>query len=343
MKVFLNSKHHLHHPKGELDGGVFVPPFEKPERVEMILNALQAQGFDRPISSGTPDTNLVNSVHAPDYVNFLESAYSEWVAAGLEGEVMANIFPSRSTHLNRPPKDIVGRTGYYALAVETSITETTLDAALGSAAAALDASQAILDGDTGAFALCRPPGHHASVDQFGGYCFLNNAALAAEKLRQNGAKRVAIVDVDFHHGNGTQSIFYDRDDVFFASLHGHPEDEFPYYLGYADETGAGEGSGYTLNLPFRPGTDYKTWAEGLLHALQEVTKVSAEALVISLGVDTYKDDPISSFKLESDDFFDMGARIAALGLPTVFVMEGGYAVEQIGTNTANTLSGFLNA
>ncbi|MEM7242575.1 MAG: histone deacetylase family protein, partial [Pseudomonadota bacterium] len=159
----------------------------------------------------------------------------------------------------------------------------------------------------------------------------------------NGAKRVAILDVDFHHGNGTQSIFYARDDVFFTSLHGHPEEEFPYYLGYADETGAGSGAGYNLNLPFQPGTHYQTWAEGLLHAMQAVTKVRTEALVISLGVDTYKNDPISSFKFESDDFLDMGAKIAALNLPTVFVMEGGYAVDEIGVNTVNTLRGFLDA
>jgi len=343
MKTFMNSKHHLHYPKGELDGGVFIPPFEKPERVQMILDALSDQGFSAPIEAGEIDLDFVKSIHSPDYVAFLQSAYSDWIAAGLQGEVMANIFPSRSTHLDRPPKDIVGRTGYYALAVETSITETTWSAVLGSAAAALDATNSAIAGERAAFALCRPPGHHATADQFGGYCFLNNAALAAEQFLQSGAKRVAVLDVDFHHGNGTQSIFYRRDDVFFCSLHGHPEDEFPYYLGYADETGAGAGEGDNLNIRIRPGTVYQTWANGLLHAAKHLTKFATEALFVSLGFDTYKNDPISSFKLESDDFFNIGAKIAALNIPTVFVMEGGYAVAEIGTNTVNTLTGFLNA
>ncbi|MEM7242601.1 MAG: histone deacetylase family protein, partial [Pseudomonadota bacterium] len=231
MKVFLNKYHHLHHPKAELDGGVFVPPYEKPSRVDMILRALEDAGFPTPIAAGKAEAALIEKVHSKDYLNFLKTAHSDWQAAGLQGEVMANIFPSRSTHLHRPPKDIVGRAGYYALAVETSITETTWTAALGSAATAIDAANAVIAGERATFALCRPPGHHATADQFGGYCFLNNAALAAEAFLDNGAKRVAILDVDFHHGNGTQSIFYARDDVFFTSLHGHPEEEFPYYLG----------------------------------------------------------------------------------------------------------------
>ncbi len=342
MKTILNTQHHLHQPKGELDGGVFVPPYEKPQRVEYIMDALEQQKFDATIPAGKADMELIRAVHDLDYITFLETAFSEWEADGQAGEVIANIFPSRSTHLNRPPKDIVGKVGYYTLAIETSITKTTWDAALGSAATAQDASQLVANGEDCAFALCRPPGHHASKNQFGGYCFINNAAVAAETLQRSGAARVAILDVDFHHGNGTQAIYYDREDVFFASLHGHPEDEFPYYLGYADEIGAGPGEGSNLNLPFRPGTSYAVWAEGLDQAKDKIAAFGADALVVSLGVDTFKNDPISSFKLESEDFLDMGKRLAGLKLPTVFVMEGGYAVEEIGTNTVNCLMGFEN-
>jgi acetoin utilization deacetylase AcuC-like enzyme len=178
---------------------------------------------------------------------------------------------------------------------------------------------------------------------FGGYCFLNNAAVAAEMFRLDGAARVAVLDVDFHHGNGTQHIFWRRGDVLFASLHGHPEDAYPYFAGYAEETGAGGGEGATANYPMRPGTGYREWSAALDDALGRVRRFGAEALVVSLGVDAFRLDPISFFRLESDDFADCGRRIARLGLPTVFLMEGGYAIEAVGINVVNVLEGFLGA
>ena len=196
------------------------------------------------------------------------------------------------------------------------------------------------EGARAAFSLSRPPGHHAGADFFGGYCFLNNAALAAQHLRDAGMDRVAVLDVDYHHGNGTQAIFYDRPDVFFASLHGDPRTEYPFFLGYADETGAGKGDGANLNLPLPRGTDYAHWSDALEVALAAIERFGADALVVSLGVDTFAGDPISGFQLQSTDYLRMGERLQQMGLPTVLVFEGGYAVEEVGINAVNVLQAF---
>ncbi|MFQ5985665.1 MAG: histone deacetylase family protein, partial [Alphaproteobacteria bacterium] len=189
-------------------------------------------------------------------------------------------------------------------------------------------------------AVSRPPGHHAAPDLYAGYCFLNNAAIAAQAVRDGGAERVAVLDVDYHHGNGTQMIFYDRADVLFVSLHGHPKQEYPYFLGYEDETGQGAGQGFNANYPMRWGTAWDAYAEALDSGLQRIGDFGPEVLVVSLGVDTFEKDPISHFKLKSEDYLELGRRIARLGLPTLFVMEGGYAVEEIGVNVVNVLTGF---
>ncbi len=281
-------------------------------------------------------------VHSSDYVDFLSTCWAEWTAAGHRGEAIPMIWPSRAMPAARPPRDVVGRLGYYALAAETSVTEGTYDAARAAANVALTAQAAVQGGQSAAFALCRPPGHHAATDMFGGYCFLNNAAIAAQAFRDAGTAKVAVLDVDFHHGNGTQEIFYDRSDVFCASLHGAPEDTFPYFLGAASETGIGDGEGYNANYPLPPGTAYDRWREALDDALGRIRTFSPEALVVSLGVDTFEADPISTFRLTRDDFLDYGGRIRRLHLPTVFVMEGGYALDDIGRNVANVLEGFEN-
>jgi acetoin utilization deacetylase AcuC-like enzyme len=240
----------------------------------------------------------------------------------------------------RRPESITGRLGYYAMAAETSISAGTWEAARASADVALTAAARLLAGERGAFALCRPPGHHAGRDLYGGYCFLNNAAAAAQFLRDHGVARVAILDVDFHHGNGTQDIFYDRADVLYCSLHGDPRDAFPYFSGYAEETGSGAGIGFNLNLPLPRGTAYGPWRAALDTALERIRGFAPGALVVSLGVDTFERDPISFFKLQAADFTSYGRLIGSLGLPTVFVLEGGYAVEEIGVNAVNVLEGF---
>jgi len=241
---------------------------------------------------------------------------------------------------NVPPRDIDGRVGYYCLAGETAISEGTWEAAQAASDVALTAQRLVAAGAPAAFALTRPPGHHAARDMYGGYCFLNNAAIAAQAFLDGGAARVAILDVDFHHGNGTQEIFYRRADILFLSLHGDPLDAFPYYLGGADETGAGPGEDCNVNYPLPPGTAWEPWAEALEDACRRIAAYAPEALVVSLGVDTFKADPISFFRLESADFLRLGARLARLRLPTLFVMEGGYAVAEVGLNTVNVLEGF---
>ncbi|GGX60931.1 histone deacetylase family protein [Saccharospirillum salsuginis] len=339
MKTYYSPKHRLRQPKAELHDGQWVPSFESPERMDHILEALKARGLDEPLEPGGYGMDPVLAVHDADYIEFLASVWERWVAKGHQGDAVPNIWPARTLRDIRP-QAIEAQLGYYALASDTTLTEGTWQAALAAKDVTLAATEAVLAGDSSAFALCRPPGHHASSSQFGGYCFLNNAVIAAQYARDHGKQRVAVLDVDFHHGNGTQEIFYRRNDVFTTSLHGDPEHAFPFFLGRADETGAGAGEGFNLNLPLPNGTTYRAWADALETALTAIEDFGAELLVVSLGVDTFENDPISLFKLTSDDFSDYGKRLGRLGLPTVFVMEGGYAVAEIGTNTVNVLAGF---
>ncbi|TVQ56294.1 MAG: histone deacetylase family protein [Rhodobacteraceae bacterium] len=343
MRTVHSDRHLLRANRTELNQGRLVPPFEKPERVAHILARLAERGFpavEPPVEHGL---DMVARVHAPDYLHFLETVWPRWTAAGYAGEAIPTVWPSRRMTRKGPPEEIDGAIGWYALCGETSISGGTWEAARAAADVALTAADLVAGGERAAFALCRPPGHHAAQDMFGGYCFLNNAAIAAERLRDRGAATVAVLDVDFHHGNGTQAIFWERADVPFLSLHGDPRFEFPYFLGGADEIGAGKGEGRNVNYPLPPGTGFEAWAAALEDACARIKAFGAEALVVSLGVDTFAGDPISSFKLASPDFLTYGARIARLGLPTLFVMEGGYAVAEIGVNTVNVLEGFQGA
>lgn len=343
MKVVYSNEHLKRASRTELFGGQLVPPFECPERMEYILDRLKSQGFGTLVDPHDVALDAVHAIHDAGYLSFLDTAWDEWQAEGFEGEAIATAWPSRSMPSPHIPTFIEGRLGYYCLAAETSISAGTKEAAWASARVALSGADHVLGGQRGVFSLCRPPGHHASRDQFGGYCFVNNAAAAAQHMRLNGCAKVAVLDVDFHHGNGTQAIFYDRDDVLFLSLHGDPMAAFPYFLGHADEKGAGAGEGFNVNYPMPEGTPYDKWREALDDALGRIKAFGADSLIISLGVDTFERDPISFFKLKSADFIDMGARIASTNLPTLFVMEGGYAVEEIGINTVNVLSGFGEA
>lgn len=340
MKVILSEDHRQHFPSGELYGGELVRPFECPERWDYVVDGLKSIGLDAFQAPGPFDRDLALKVHTEDFVDFLETAWSQWSAEGFKGDAIATVIPARRMQ-QRLPDHIDGKLGYYSMAIETAITSGTWHAASVSAAIAHTAAENVMTGDAAAFALCRPPGHHAARDLYGGYCFLNNAAIATQHFLEKGSQRVAILDVDFHHGNGTQDIFYDRSDVLFVSLHGHPKDAFPHFLGYEDELGEGAGSGFNCNYPLPPGTTYPVWLCALSDGLKKIEKFNPDQLVVSLGVDTFENDPISFFKLKTDDYIDYGARIAGLAKPTLFVMEGGYAVEEIGINTANVLKGFL--
>ncbi|NND92147.1 MAG: histone deacetylase family protein [Granulosicoccus sp.] len=344
MRTIASTDHALHFPKGELSGGEFVRPFECPERWEYIVRALTDSGFSAPEAPAALDMTSVAKIHGDDYLRFLAQAWSLWEADGFSGEAIPTVFPARRMR-QREPDHIDAKLGYFAMALETAITPGTWQAVQSSAACAQTAARLLGPSDSSAFALCRPPGHHAGIDLYGGYCFINNAALAAQELLDAGASRVAILDVDFHHGNGTQDIFYLRDEVLFLSLHGDPQRAFPNFLGYADETGHGAGEGFNANYPMPEGTGYAVWADALSHALRRITHYTPDALIVSLGVDTFERDPISFFKLRCDDFTDYGRTIGrqTASIPTLFVMEGGYAVEEIGINTRNVLSGFLGA
>lgn len=339
METIFTERHRLRNAKTELYGGQLVEPFERPSRAEYIIGRVREVGLGPVAPPEDFGMEPILAVHDADFVAFLQVAWEDWVEAGFAGEAIATSWPARrmSAHI---PAHVDGRLGYYALAAETSISEGTWEAALASAQVALTGAERLSGGAKSVFSLCRPPGHHAALDMFGGYCFLNNAAIAAQHLRDRGAARVAILDVDFHHGNGTQDIFYHRDDVLFLSLHGDPMQAFPHFLGHADEVGSGAGAGFTVNYPMPPGTGFEVWRTALTQALGRVAEFRPDALVVSLGVDTFENDPISFFKLTSDDFTTYGRDIAGLGLPTLFVMEGGYDIAEIGVNTVNVLEGF---
>ncbi len=342
MKITYSDDHRQHFAQGEIYGGEFVTPFERPSRIEYVLRELKRRQMKDIVAPDKLDMRPVRKIHDRGFLEFLEGAWNEWIKAGFRGEVLPTVFPVPGL-FKKKPRFIDGKIGFYAISTETAITAGTWAAAMSSAAVALKAQNIVSSGERAAFALCRPPGHHAHHNAYGGYCFMNNAAIAAQGFLDSGAKRVAILDVDFHHGNGTQDIFYDRNDVLFCSLHGAPEDAFPHFSGYKDEKGRGAGEGFNFNYPMPPGTKYEVWNAALKNACSKIKSYKPDALVISLGVDTFKDDPISFFKLTSQDFKTYGAVIAKLKLPTLFVMEGGYAIEAIGINTVNVLEGFEDA
>jgi len=338
MLTVFSEKHALRDAKTELYGGQLVPPFECPVRAEYVLDRLNSVKLGEVIAPDEFGLDPITRIHDREFLGFLEQCWKDWTDLGHKGEAIPFIWPARGMQ-QRIPNHIEGRMGYYSMSGETSISNGTWEAAKSSVNVALTAQAAVSNGASEAFALCRPPGHHAAVDMYGGYCFINNAAVASQAFIDQGASRVAILDVDFHHGNGTQAIFYNRSDVMFLSLHGNPKDAFPHFLGYDDETGAGDGEGFNFNYPMDPGTNFKTWASALDDACKQITNYGPDALVISLGVDTFEHDPISFFKLTNDDFKRYGTTIGRLRLPTLFIMEGGYAVEDIGLNTVNVLQG----
>ncbi len=344
MLVFHNPEHHLHAGRREMFRGRLVPCHETPERLEHVLAELRARAIGRLREPGAADTALVARVHAPRYLDFLAGAWDEWIAldaANAEVDILPSVWPGRGLRHDVAPENFSARVGQFCFDAGSPIGAGTWRAALAGAACAIDAARAVGAGGRAAMALTRPPGHHAGADFFGGYCFLNNAALAAQALREAGAARVAVVDVDYHHGNGTQAIFDERDDVLTVSIHGDPSTEYPFYLGYADETGHGRGAGFNLNLPLPAGTGFDRWREALGAALGRVRAFGADALVVALGVDTFEGDPISKFRLRSADYLEIGRALAGAGLPAVFTMEGGYAVAEVGVNVANVLEGFI--
>ena len=343
MRTFYNALHAQHQGRFEMYRGALVPCHEVPARADDVLAELLRRQTG-PVHDPYAMADVVlTTVHSKRYLQFLETAWDQWVAldpANASRDALPSVWPTRTFRTDVEPVNFAARMGLYSFDAGSPLTAGTWVAARAGAACAVSAAACIVQGERAAFALSRPPGHHAGADFFGGYCFLNNAALAAQYLRDQGVERVAVLDLDYHHGNGTQAIFYDRPDVFFASLHGDPLTEYPFYLGHADETGSGAGQGANLNVPLPRGTGYARWSEALEVALRAIDAFGAEALVVSLGVDTFARDPIAGFTLQSDDYRRMGERLQRQGLPTVLVFEGGYAVAEVGTNTVNVVQAF---
>ncbi|MCU4160371.1 histone deacetylase family protein [Acidiphilium sp. AL] len=343
MRTIFNADHRFHQSPGELLNGAYVPAFEKPERADLIRAEIERARLGE-ISAPQPyPLSKLTAIHDAGMIDLFQHAYAEWQEAGRSGGAIPFTFGTRGVREDRVPRCLDGKLAYYSFDAGTPITPTSWRAIKSSADTALTASSLITQGERSAFALCRPPGHHAGTDHYGGYCFLNNAAIAAQAMLGDGAARIAILDIDYHHGNGTQQIFYRRNDVLFVSIHGDPDAEFPYRLGFADETGAADGEGMNANYPLPLGTEWPAWSAALDHGLTRIQTYRPDIVIVSLGVDTYKHDPISQFRLEREHFTRIGERIASLARPTMFVMEGGYAVEDIGINVVNVLSGFETA
>lgn len=339
MKTVYSEDHRLQAGRVELIAGGLEPCYERPERAERVLARVREVALGDVLAPRDFGQEPLRRVHSDSFLLFLETAWEDWRALRGDRDALPMNWPVR-TFRQKEPLAIDGKLGFYSIDAATPLTEGTWRAARASANVALTGGSLLAGGERAVFALCRPPGHHAARDLYGGYCFLNNAAIAAQRFVDEGAKRVAILDVDYHHGNGTQSIFYERPDVFYVSLHGDPRQEFPYYIGYEDEKGEGPGRGYNHNYPLAWGTSGEDWLAALDDGLAKVGAFRPEVLVVSLGVDGFEGDPISHFRLSSEDFHRAGERVGRLGLSTLFVFEGGYALEAIAVNTVNVLEGF---
>ena len=340
MRIYFSHQHAVHAPGAFVSRGQLTANPETPARADALLGAARDAGHAL-AEIQTFGLEPVRAVHDADYLNFLEHAWRDWCALPDHApEVIPNVHPGR--HMSGRPRAIVGRAGYYQADCACPIGAGTWEAIQASANCALSAASEVMVSSATdyAYALCRPPGHHAYADMAGGFCFLNNTAIAAQYCRHQGADRVAIVDVDVHHGNGTQGIFYDRGDVLTLSLHGDPAEFYPFFAGYRDEVGEDDGYGCNLNIPLARDTGDDAFLECLQDALARVRAFEPDVLVVALGLDASEHDPLAFLRITGDGFRRIGAAIGAVGMPTVLVQEGGYLSEYLGANLVATLAGF---
>jgi acetoin utilization deacetylase AcuC-like enzyme len=346
MLFFFDQTQLDHRPTQYMVHGRIVAPFENPNRAETLIAALEQLGLERrePNDAGLAP---IHAVHVDHYVSFLAEAFRLFQQLPNAGpEVLPNIHPYVASGADYAPRGkprvtgIIGRAGWYFGDLSCATTEGTYRAAYASAQSAIAAAEAVRGGESSSFALCRPPGHHAYVDRASGFCYFNNAAIAAEILRKRYG-RVAILDFDTHHGDGTQAIFYRRSDVLFASTHTDPSAYYPHFAGYADERGAGAGQGFNVNLPLAPGCGDEEFLTAVKRLADAVARFRAEALVVSAGWDAHRDDPLSKLAVTGDAYGRIGEIVAALRLPTVIVQEGGYSLAAVAEAAPNFVQGLL--
>lgn len=335
MKAFLDERQRAHDPKHFMANGALSPNPEVPARVSILKAGAEAAGcrFEAPRDHGL---GPIAAVHSAEYLTFLRHAHKRWSRIeGASDEVIPNIHPA--SRRDSYPKSVLGQAGFHQADTACPISSGTWEAAYWSAQTAVSAAEAVAAGEN-AYALCRPPGHHAFADLAGGFCFLNNAGIAAEALRLRGL-RPAILDIDVHHGNGTQGMFYARSDVLTVSIHADPIRFYPFYWGHAQERGEGAGLGYNLNLPLARGTGDADYMAALVQALEAVESFGADVIIVALGLDAHENDPFQGLRVTTPGFARIADAIAAQGKPLLVVQEGGYISDDLGPN----LTSFLGA
>ncbi|MGR3269787.1 histone deacetylase family protein [Thalassococcus profundi] len=337
MKAFFDPGQTAHDPQTFLANGVLRPSPEQPRRAEVLHEAAVAAGceFSVPEDHGIA---FISDVHPSEYLAFLQNIHARWQRMdGASEEVVPNVHPNR--HGVSYPDGMVGQAGWHMADTACPIGPHTWASAYLSAQSAVSGAQAVLSGEQAVYALCRPPGHHAFSDMAGGFCFLNNAAIAAKALLRAGC-RPAILDVDVHHGNGTQGIFYDDPEVLTVSVHADPARFYPFFWGHAHERGRGPGEGTNLNLPLDRGTGDDGFLAALENGLERIELFGCDALVVALGLDAHENDPFQGLAVTTSGFASIAARIASLDLPTVIVQEGGYLQPELGPNLRSFLEGW---
>jgi len=337
MKAIFDDRQWKHQPKHFMANGAILPNPEQAERIDRLLAGAKAAGCEvqAPIDAGL---GPIAAIHSAEYLTFLQTIYARWKRIeGAGDEVIPNIHPANRG--DSYPKSAIGQAGYHQADTACPIASGTWEAAYWSAQSAVTGADALLGGDRAAYALSRPPGHHAFGDLAGGFCFLNNSAIAAERFLGEGL-RPAILDVDVHHGNGTQGIFYHRRDVLTVSIHADPARFYPFFWGHAHERGQGAGLGYNLNLPLARGTDDAGFLAALEVSLQQIRSFGADVVVVALGLDAFIGDPFKGLAVTTPGFARIGSAIAGLGLPCLFVQEGGYICDALGDNLTSVLGGF---
>lgn len=341
MLVVYTPHEKEHAPESYIGAGRPRPHPDVPDRAQRLLRGVAAGRHDV-VEPGDHGLRYARLVHTERYLDFLGSAHEQWLALrDPSPAVLPNVHP-RAPGVNYPAS-VVGRAGMHMYDLACPVSANTFAVAVRNSHSAAEAALQVASGGLDcAYALCRPPGHHSGADYAGGFCYLNNAAIAAEILREE-YRHVAVLDVDVHHGNGTQDIFYERADVFVASLHGDPADFYPFYWGHASETGAGPGAGATLNIPLPRGLGDDGYLAALDAVLAVIRARECAALVVSVGFDAYEHDPLSCLRITTPGFARIAAAIGALGLPTVLVQEGGYLCSDLDRNVAAFLEGFLAA